>query len=165
VTQSERYLEELRRVLPWSRRRRILAELRGHLADGISAEMAHGADRAEAERITIARLGTVEGLAAQFAADEAAKSPLRGRRTFAAAAAVLFVAVVAAAAVVTHTRQARPEARTAARRPCVRGGVSPGAQVAVARLVLTQARIVRSGSGRIPTLVVHRLPIGAVCRR
>jgi hypothetical protein len=110
-------------------------------------------------------LGAVEVLAAQFAADEHSRKALRGKSAIAGAATVLIVALVAAGAVVTHTRPARPEARTAADRPCVRKGASLDAQVAVTRLVLTEARIVRSRSRRIPRLVVHRVPIGAICRR
>ncbi len=69
MTDSDRYLRELRSLLPRHRRRRIIAELRNHLDDGIAAEMAQGIDREEAERRTIARLGPPHRLAAQFEAD------------------------------------------------------------------------------------------------
>jgi hypothetical protein len=68
MTDSDRYLRELRSLLPRHRRRRIIVELRSHLDEGVAAEMAQGVEREEAERRTIARLGSPHRLAAQFKA-------------------------------------------------------------------------------------------------
>jgi hypothetical protein len=100
VTESTRYLKELRRALPLRLRRRVVAELRQHLRDGIAAEVAGGLGRDEAERLTIERLGPPERVAAQFASD--APAP-RARAVLVAAVAVL---VIVTGAVVTHTRHA-----------------------------------------------------------
>ena len=67
MTESERYLDDLRRGLPLFRRRRILAEIRYHLESTVVAEKAHGLSDEDAERVAIARLGPAETLALSFA--------------------------------------------------------------------------------------------------
>ena len=104
MTESKRYVKELRRALPLRLRRRVVAELRQHLRDGIAAEVAGGLAHDEAERLTIERLGPPERVAAQFATD--APAP-RARVVLVAAVAVLVVVALAAGAVVTHTQHAK----------------------------------------------------------
>jgi len=69
VSDAEAYLRELRRSLPVGCRRRFVAEVREHFASAIAAEAERGVDRAEAERLTIERLGPAEAVAAQLLAD------------------------------------------------------------------------------------------------
>jgi len=157
MTESKRYLRALRNTLPRSLRRRVVAELRSHLAEGIAAERARGLDREEAERVTIARLGSPEQLAAQFSADAgqpvARRAAPASRRTATALAGLAVVAVVAAVAglAVTHTRH-HPSGSTSQRTAATatlpsgavvlpRSAVTP-VQIAVARRVSPEAQSV-----------------------
>jgi len=157
MTESKRYLRALRNTLPRSLRRRVVAELRSHLAEGIAAERARGLDREEAERVTIARLGSPEQLAAQFSADAgqpvARRAAPASRRTVTALAGLAVVAVVAAVAglAVTHTRH-HPSGSTSQRTAATatlpsgalvlpRSAVMP-VQIAVARRVSPEAQSV-----------------------
>jgi hypothetical protein len=111
VSDADRYLADLRRALPRGQRRRILTELRGHLTDGIAAEVARGVEPDEAERLTIDRLGSPEQLASQFAST--------GRRMsiamVAALGATVFVVVLAAVVSFASTRHAPTGSTTIAR--------------------------------------------------
>jgi hypothetical protein len=102
VSAAEQYLEKLRQALPRLQRRRIVAEIRNHMADDVAAEVARGVDPAEAERLTIERLGPPEELASQFSTS--------GRRlstpAFAALAATSLVVVLGAVFGLSHTRHA-----------------------------------------------------------
>jgi hypothetical protein len=69
VSDSETYLRELRRALPFGCRRRFVAEMREHFASAIAAEAERGVGTAEAERLTIERLGPADALAKQVLAD------------------------------------------------------------------------------------------------
>ena len=157
MTESKRYLRALRNTLPRSLRRRVVAELRSHLAEGIAAERARGLDREEAERVTIARLGSPEQLAAQFSADAgqpvARRAAPASRRTVTALAGLAVVAVVAAVAglAVTHTRH-HPSGSTIQRTAATatlpsgavvlpRSAVTP-VQIAAARRVSPEAQSV-----------------------
>ena len=157
MTESKRYLRALRKTLPRSLQRRVVAELRSHLAEGIAAERARGLDREEAERVTIARLGSPEQLAAQFSADAgqpvARRAAPASRRTVTALAGLAVVAVVAAVAglAVTHTRH-HPSGSTSQRTAATatlpsgavvlpRSAVTP-VQIAAARRVSPEAQSV-----------------------
>jgi hypothetical protein len=64
------YLAELRRGLPAGlRRRRILAEVGGHLEESAEHQRSAGLPPPEAERAAVARFGPAERLATRFAAD------------------------------------------------------------------------------------------------
>jgi len=144
MTESKRYLRALRNTLPRSLRRRVVAELRSHLAEGIAAERARGLDREEAERVTIARLGSPEQLAAQFSADAgqpvARRAAPASRRTVTALAGLAVVAVVAAVAglAVTHTRH-HPSGSTSQRTAAT--ATLPSGAVAVPRSAVTPVQI------------------------
>jgi HAAS domain-containing protein len=69
MSESEMYLRELRRALPLGCRRRLVAEVREHFASAVAAEAERGVGIADAERLTIARLGPAEALAKQVLAD------------------------------------------------------------------------------------------------
>jgi len=147
MTESKRYLRALRNTLPRSLRRRVVAELRSHLAEGIAAERARGLDREEAERVTIARLGSPEQLAAQFSADAgqplARRAAPASRRTATALtglAGLAVVAVVAAVAglAVTHTRH-HPSGSTSQRTAAT--ATLPSGAVAVPRSAVTPVQI------------------------
>lgn len=69
MSDSETYLRELRRALPFGCRRRFVAEMREHFASAIAAEAERGVGTAEAERLTIERLGPADALAKQVLAD------------------------------------------------------------------------------------------------
>lgn len=69
MSDADAYLRELRRALPVACRRRFVAEVREHFASAIAAEAERGVDRAEAERLTIERLGPARAVAAQLLAD------------------------------------------------------------------------------------------------
>lgn len=157
MTESKRYLRALRNTLPRSRRRRVVAEIRSHLREGIAAERARGLDRDEAERVTIARLGSPEQLAAQFAADAgqpAARftAPASGRTvTVLTGLAALAVVAAVAGLAVTHTRH-HPSGSTIQRTAATatlpsgtvvlpRSAVTP-LQIAVARRVSPEAQSV-----------------------
>lgn len=63
MSDAETYLRELRRALPIGCRRRFVAEMREHFASAIAAEADRGVGPAEAERLTIERLGPADALA------------------------------------------------------------------------------------------------------
>ena len=67
----ERYLAELERRLPNTRRRRILAEAEAHLRDAAAAAERDGAPPEEAERRACESFGPVELVARGFAAESA----------------------------------------------------------------------------------------------
>jgi hypothetical protein len=105
MSDTERYLRELRRALPIGCRRRFVAEVREHFASAIAAEAERGVGAAEAERETIERLGPAHALAEQFLADVRGGALGRARRVsvtltaprLAACAAAVTVAIVAGA--------------------------------------------------------------------
>jgi hypothetical protein len=146
MTESKRYLRALRNTLPRSLRRRVVAELRSHLAEGIAAERARGLDREEAERVTIARLGSPEQLAAQFSADAgqpvARRAAPASRRTVTALAGLAAVAVVAAVAglAVTHTRH-HPSGSTSQRTAATATATLPSGTVVLPRSAVTPLQI------------------------
>jgi len=69
MSDSEAYLRELRRALPVGCRRRLDAEVREHFASAVAAEAKRGVPRAEAERLTVGRLGPAHVLADQLLDD------------------------------------------------------------------------------------------------
>jgi hypothetical protein len=69
MSDAEAYLRELRRALPFGCRRRFVAEMREHFASATAAEAERGVGTAEAERLTIERLGPADALAHQVRAD------------------------------------------------------------------------------------------------
>ena len=111
MSASEAYLEELRRALPRRHRRRVVAEIRGHLADGIAAETASGADPEEAERLTIERLGPPERIAAQFGEGSARRPTGKAAALVAAGGVAALLSVFA----VTASRHPTVGATTTAR--------------------------------------------------
>ena len=66
MTDAETYLRELRRALPVGCRRRFVAEVREHFVSAVAAEGDRGVGRADAERLTIERLGPADALAGQL---------------------------------------------------------------------------------------------------
>jgi hypothetical protein len=149
VTESTRYLQELRRALPRRLRRRVVRELRQHFHDGIAAEVAGGLDRDDAERLTIERLGPPERVAAQFAAD-APPARNRTRLVLSAALIVLIALAIAASAVVTHTQHAKP-----APAPSTAVYVSPTASPVASSLVV----LVRQVAARQLNARAHGTPV------
>jgi hypothetical protein len=99
VTVSETYLRELRRALPVGCRRRLISEVREHFVSAVEAEAEHGVSRAEAERLTIDRLGPAEALADQLL-DDLRSGALGRAGRLAVALTVTRLAVLAAAAVI-----------------------------------------------------------------
>lgn len=142
MSESDRYLDELRRALPRGRRRRVVAEIRSHLSEGIAAETANGLDPDEAERVTIERLGPAEQLAAQFTSTRRV-----GTRTFAALAAGALAIVVVGVLGVVHTQRAPSRPQVA------RLTTAPPARVyAVGRIKLAQNATLR---GQIQIVAMH----------
>ena len=60
------YLDELSRLLARRGRRRVLAEVRGHLLDAAAAHRALGEDAEAAQRRAVARFGAPREVARQF---------------------------------------------------------------------------------------------------
>ena len=150
MNESGRYLRDLRRALPRGQRRKVVAEIRSHLRDGIAAEIAGGLDRAEAERVVLERLGPPERLAAQFPATE--DRPMK-KPWIAALAVAAVIVVVAALFGVTRTDHTRPAATvtrssTLLAAPVVHNGqvrmfVAPaGQKAAVAQLQVALRQVV-----------------------
>jgi hypothetical protein len=102
MSDSDAYLRELRRALPFGCRRRFVAEMREHFASAVSAEAERGIGTAEAERLTIERLGPADGLAKQVRADlrSGALGRFGGFKAALTAPRVLAGATVAAIAIV-----------------------------------------------------------------
>ena len=118
MTDAETYLRELRRALPVGCRRRFVAEVREHFVSAVAAEGDRGVGRADAERLTIERLGPADALAGQLLTDLRAGALGRFGRLSAAVTTPRLVAVVTALAVVVvagamfagkHTSQAVPK--------------------------------------------------------
>ena len=133
MSDAEAYLRELRGALPVGCRRRFVAEVREHFASAIAAEAERGVDRAEAERLTIERLGPAEAMARQLLADLRSGALGRvGRLTAAATTARLVAssaAVIAAIAALTmfsgrHAPPAPPSTPERGARPSIT--VDPG---------------------------------------
>jgi hypothetical protein len=152
VTASKRYLKDLRRALPRGLRRRVVAELRQHLRDGIAAEIAGGLGHDEAERLTIERLGPPERVAAQFASD--APAP-RGHVVLVAAVVVLAAIAIAAGAVVTHTQHAKktPPASPATYAPPRVSTVASSLVVLVRQVAAKQLHTGTSGTPVVPRVI------------
>jgi cell division protein FtsX len=69
VSESERYLDELKRGLPPYRRGRILEEVRHHLEAAAADGQARGLSGEEADRWAVARLGSAAVMIEQFTTD------------------------------------------------------------------------------------------------
>ena len=156
MNESRRYLRSLRRALPRGQRRRVTAEIRAHLRDGIAAGTAGGLDRGEAERMVIERLGSPERLAAQFPTTED-----RPMKPYWIAGGAVAAAVAAAVAVVsvTHTHHASrtptvARASTAWVSPTMKGGrvtmvaLPTGGQATAVRVVLRQVTALQTQQSR-----------------
>ncbi len=151
MTESKRYLDELRHALPRGVRRRVVSEFRTHLADGIAAEVARGMDRDAAELMIIERLGPPERVAAQYP-DDAPRSQWRGPLTI--AVAVLVVAGIAALVAVTQTSHAKPAPSVAAARLA-----TPNGPVVVPRIYIQQGEVADA------IHVVQSASLGVVARQ
>jgi hypothetical protein len=88
----------------WLRRRRIIAEVRAHLAEAVASDPLAEQDRAEAARRAIARFGTVEEMAQAFAAGRE-RGFGRARLGVAAVVAALVCAAVGTPLLVLNSGQ------------------------------------------------------------
>jgi hypothetical protein len=152
VSDAEGYLRDLRRALPVGCRRRFVAEVREHFESAVAAEAERGVGRADAERLTIERLGPAHVLAEQLLADmrsgvlgPVARLSAALTVTRIALAAVLALAVVVGVAVVSVRSSSKTPPPTVQRAPDA-GVVHNG--VLVRRLVLTLSTAVRQRGKR-----------------
>ena len=99
MTDAETYLRELRRALPIGCRGRFVAEVREHFASAVAAEAERGVGPAEAERLTIDRLGPAHALADQLLTDLRSGALGRFGRVSAAVTTTRLVALVTVLAV------------------------------------------------------------------
>ena len=163
MSSADAYLEALRRELPFGYRRRFVLEVREHFDSAVAAEAERGVARAEAERLTIERLGPPQALAGQLVQD--LRSGALGRFGLLAAnltisrivvaASVAVVCVVAGIALV-GVRSSRP-----APPPPPQQVASPRVQgLYVQRLILTEVtqlrlRVGEVSNGQPPVKVVY----------
>jgi ABC-type cobalt transport system substrate-binding protein len=167
MSEAEAYLRELRRALPLGCRRRLVAEVREHFASAIAAEAENGIGRAEAERLTIERLGPARTLADQLLTD--LRSGVLGRRarvsaTLTTARLVLVATVIAiavavgAVAVGKHTHQASPTPPPQ-RPPRLRLIVDPRSGEVRPVLMTLQAAVQRHQTGQSSTAELVVRPV------
>ena len=173
MSDAETYLRELRRALPIGCRRRFVAEMREHFASAIAAEAERGVGPAEAERLTIERLGPADALAQQVRAD--LRSGALGRlgnvtarltttRVLAAATAVIAIVTSGAVFAVTHSSRTPAKPQRAAgptvARPTVTLDPRTGEVRMVMHAVLTATRAgQKSITLRIQPVQYYRVPV------
>jgi hypothetical protein len=172
MSDAEAYLRELRRALPIGCRRRFVAEMREHFASAIAAEAESGVGRAEAERLTIERLGPADALALQVRAD--LRSGALGRlgnvtarlsttRVLAAATAVIAIVTSGAVFAVTHSSRTPAKPQRAAGPTVARPTVTVDPRTGEVRMVMyaVQAAIQAHQNSitlRLKPMTFYRVP-------